>query len=158
MDTKLSVPASILLGCGLIAAALYFGLRHGPSSTASAPAVVASPAPPAPPALTAAATASEPPPSALAAIRAAMLAEKERVFKPKCWQPAIAKAPEPARSSYSISTSFDATGKEVMRGVSELRDVPSRPDVAQCLRGLPMGLTIPAPGQAVTTEVSIEFP
>jgi len=158
MESKHLTPISILVGSGIIAAGLFFGLRARPSATVTATATLdrgsATPAPTPPPA-----PSSDPSivKKAVADIAAAIQAEKVKTFVPKCWTPLVAKQPQPATSRLVISTSFNAEGKEVIRGVSEERG-KSRADVAGCVRDLPIGLTIPAPGVIVNAEIPVEFP
>lgn len=85
--------------------------------------------------------------------------ETERAnFKKECWDPAIKQTPEPAKAKYVINVTFDGvTGKEISRGVNELRG-ESRGDVGQCLRMLPMGVSIPPPGVNINVDVPISFP
>jgi hypothetical protein len=91
--------------------------------------------------------------------RATKALEAERAtFVKTCWEPAIKAKPTPATSKYIFNMTFDgATGKEIGRGISELRG-ESRPDVGQCLRGLAMGLVIQPPGANVNVDVTITLP
>ena len=179
MRRDLLLPASIVLGCALIGAGLYFGLRRddapaAPPATpsiattasiasedAAAPAV-APPSPPPPAADGAtppvASTAGEVDRTKATAEAQKAVAAWKKQLVPKCWAPMVAKAPEPATSKYSLQIAFDADGKEVGRGVSELRGTPSRADVADCLRSEKLGLSIPAPGAPITVEVELAFP
>jgi hypothetical protein len=70
----------------------------------------------------------------------------------------LKREPLPAKAKYSVQLNFDAQGKEVTRGISEVGRAESRPDVAQCLRTLPMGISVPAPGAALQVVVLVEFP
>ena len=85
--------------------------------------------------------------------------EAERAnFRKTCWEPAIKEKPEPASSKFVFNVTFDgATGKEISRGVNELRG-ESRSDVAQCLRMLPIGVGIEPAGANVNVDVPILFP
>lgn len=97
--------------------------------------------------------------SAVESAAASALANlKEQDFKPRCWAPTLAAAPEPARSTYSVQITFDADGREIARGVSELRDTDSRSDVANCLGRSDLTLQIPPPGQIVSVVVPLHFP
>ncbi|GMV44597.1 MAG: hypothetical protein AMXMBFR64_63130 [Myxococcales bacterium] len=77
---------------------------------------------------------------------------------PRCWVPSLAAAPEPARSTYSVQITFDAEGREIARGVSELRDTDSRSDVANCIGRSVLTLRVPPPGQTVSVVVPLHFP
>jgi len=175
------VPASILLGCTIIGAGLYFGLRSqsqpaGPASAAvatprsaeayTAPPPTTGPAGPPPvlPGLGMVPGLAGPtvPPELQAAVEraaaAALAEEKKKVFIPKCWQPAIAGAPQPAFAKFSLDMTFDPQGTEITRGLSEERSAP-RPDVANCIRSLPMSLRIsPPPGLPVRVNLPLELP
>lgn len=165
MSKEHLVPAAILAGFAMVAIAVYFGLKGAP---ARPPVQVASPAPTSaalePPPRPAALPLGPPePPSALreaveADAKKAVAAERSATFVTRCWAPAIAAKPQPAASRYSLQMTFDATGKEIARGLSEIRGVDSRPDVAQCLRGLPIGLTVPARGATVQVTLELSFP
>jgi len=75
-----------------------------------------------------------------------------------CWGPALARSAKPATSRYQVNFTFAGDGLEIARGISEVRDQPSRPDVAGCLRQQQIGLRIPAPGGAVQFELPLAFP
>jgi hypothetical protein len=86
------------------------------------------------------------------------LEEQRPTFLKTCWEPAVKANPTPAKSKYTFNMTFDgATGKELSRGISETRG-ESRGDVGQCLRGLPIGLTIEPPGTNVNIDISINLP
>jgi hypothetical protein len=90
---------------------------------------------------------------------AAKAFEAERAkFKETCWDPVVKEKPEPKTSKFVFNVTFDgATGKELSRGVNELRK-ESRSDVAQCLRTLPMGVVIEPVGVNVNIDVPITLP
>ncbi len=90
---------------------------------------------------------------------AAKAFEAERAnFRKTCWDPAAKQAPEPSTSKFVFNVTFDgATGKEISRGVNELRN-ESRSDVAQCLRTLPIGVVIEPVGVNVNVDVPITLP
>jgi hypothetical protein len=69
-----------------------------------------------------------------------------------------ARAAEPATSKYLVRSTFDASGREIARGVSELRGEPSRADVARCLRELPLDLEPGPLGASVSLELDLAFP
>ena len=150
-----SIPLAIVLAGALIGAGLFFGLRSRPEpapyGAPGAQAALPLPGPAAPPA----------PPLDPALVRrngdAAAVGLKRRMIE-RCWQPAVAKVPTPATSRYTMDSLFTAEGVEVSRGISEVREVPSRMDVAGCLRSLPLDLRIPPPGGKVRLEFVLEFP
>lgn len=62
----------------------------------------------------------------------------------------------PARVTFNIT--FDAAGREIARGISDDRRAPA-PEVARCLRKLPMGaLRVSAPGASVGVRVAMTLP
>lgn len=181
MQKELLTPAAILVGSVIIGAGLYFGLqgRAQPpdAATPSAPAptrpegsppgaVVFNPPAPQPagqPALAAPGAGLAPPPAA-AEIRkkaeadAAKALEQLRPHLVKtCWEPSARKKADPSKAKYIFNMSFDPSGKEIARGISEVRGM-ERPDAAQCLRGEPLSLQIPPPGQHVGVDVELMLP
>jgi hypothetical protein len=162
------IAAAIAFAGIAVGAGLYFGLRPEPAPTrleGSPPAASDRATPPSLPALPSPPVGMglAPVPSEVQArtdrhAALALAAQKETVFLPRCWAPAVERSPVPATSRYAIHASFDAGGREVVRGVSELRDVDSRPDVAACLRDLPLDLRIPAPGLPVQVELLLDLP
>ncbi|HZF56129.1 MAG TPA: hypothetical protein VE093_46260 [Polyangiaceae bacterium] len=187
MKQDRTLPGAILLGSIIIALGLYFGLRKddgdGPARGRGAEAQVG-PGDPgraargpagAPP--QAAAPGAAPPagggvmgsglgmPPVSGELRATVEAsavkafEAERAnFRKTCWDPAVKQAPEPPTSKFVFNVTFDgATGKEISRGINELRN-ESRSDVAQCLRTLPIGVVIEPVGVNVNVDVPITLP
>jgi hypothetical protein len=164
---RLLLPVAIVVAGVAIGLGLYFGLQRAPQQLppvahevgAAAPA----PAPPVPPEV---APVAAPPAAATgdviqAAERHATMAldaHKKTVFLAECWEPIVAREPAPGTSRYIFQSTFDAEGREFTRAISEVRDTASRPDVAQCLRQLPMTLRIPAPGMIVQVNLELEFP
>ena len=79
-------------------------------------------------------------------------------FLKTCWEPAVKLAPEPAKAKYVFNMTFDGrTGKELSRGISESREMV-RSDVGQCLRGLPLSLSVDPPGMSVNVDVPLVLP
>jgi hypothetical protein len=148
------VPLSILAGSCIIGAGVYFGLAaRAPASVV--PAATA-PAPATPPAATKTAA---PDARDLAAQVAAELARRKAWYATECWAPALKADPSIATSRYRFMISLDAQGKENGRGISELRDAPSRPDVARCLRQLvEPPIQIRSPGEPAQVELDVELP
>jgi hypothetical protein len=173
MQKELMTPAAILLGSLFIAVGLYLGLQRPAPSAGPPPASVEAAAgsmraPPVPadapspsrphPALAAAPPAQ---PGALYkrvqadAIRA--LEARRPLFVKQCWEPSLRKNPAPARAKYHFNMTFDESGKEIARGISEVRGM-ERPDAAQCLRMIPLGIGVPPPGTRVAVEVEMILP
>ncbi len=181
------VPGAILVGAAMIGAGLYFGLAarasaerptsargsdgaKSPEGAAQPPsgvrptdsaAVVRGEAP-SPPAVAVAPALVGPEkaasPSQRRVVEVAMEEAKVAQFRPRCWDPIVARAASPAASRYRMRFVFDAAGRERSRGVSELRGEPSRPDVARCLRDLPLGLEVGPLGEVVAVELELAFP
>lgn len=62
----------------------------------------------------------------------------------------------PARVTFNVT--YDASGREIARGISEDRRAPA-PEVAACLRELPIGsLAVPAPGAVVGVRALLTLP
>ncbi|WP_437594062.1 hypothetical protein [Sorangium sp. So ce1000] len=172
MQKELMTPAAILLGSLFIAAGLYLGLQRSPPSAALALASVeASTAPVG--ALPAPADAPVQPVTRSAPAEAAPLTSerynrveadvakaleaRRSLFVKQCWEPSLRKNPDPARAKYIFNMTFDASGKEIARGISEVRGM-DRPDAAQCLRMMPLGLGVPPPGTRVSVEIEMTLP
>ncbi len=167
MPQSSSTPA-ILVGSAMIAAAVYFGLRaqggapsrsgSEPTSagTAEAPPPVAAPPPPAVPAGAPQGPSAEARAKATADATKALEALRPQILK-TCWVPAMKANAQPAAAKYVFSLSFDPSGKELARGINEDRSA-SRPDVAQCMRQMPIGLVIAPPGVAVSVDAPLNLP
>jgi hypothetical protein len=175
-SNPLLLPGAVVIGSGLIGLGLYFGLRASapaPIPSSSTPVLMTATSQP-PAASTAPAGSSEPArPTAAGTAGSlsqevvervkksateALLAEKKAKFLPRCWEPALAREPQPATSKYLFELSFDADGRENVRGIHEPRG-ESRGDVGQCMREIPMGIRItPAPGAPVMVSVELTFP
>lgn len=168
----LSTPTAILIGSGLIAVGLFLGLRQRPApddrsssptstsdpaiapTTGSAPARALDnpgrePSPAAPPAVVSNEVAVEQATKALNAYRDGILK--------KCWNPAVAKQPEPKTLNLVYNFSFDPSGNQITRGVREDR-ATSRPDVRECIDGLLQPLQISPPGAGIYVEVPLTLP
>jgi hypothetical protein len=181
------VPAAILLGSVAIGAGLYFGLAarsavapmqtaevaSAPRALETAPRFAPEIRPPlaatdrtdavqaaAPPGMGAGLAGAEKPasPSQRRSVEATLTTAKTASFRPRCWDPLVARSPSPATSRYRVRSVFDAAGRERSRGVSELRGEPSRPDVARCLRELPLDLEAGPLGDVVAVELDLAFP
>ncbi|AUX45071.1 hypothetical protein SOCE26_065520 [Sorangium cellulosum] len=168
MGRQLSTSTAILLGSAMIAAAVYLGLRHGPSARdpeahdpaarrderapgADAPAPGATPAPSATPARSAT-------PRDEVARRAAEALEAHRAaLMQRCYTPAIAAQPERPVVKYVFNITFDAQGRQVARGVIEDRET-ARPEVTACLGTALPPLSIPPPGARVRVDVPFSLP
>jgi hypothetical protein len=61
-------------------------------------------------------------------------------------------------AAFTFNVTFDANGREIARGISEDRKLRA-PEVASCLRKLPMGsLRVTAPGATVGVRVAMHLP
>jgi hypothetical protein len=78
-------------------------------------------------------------------------------LRARCWEPARARAPEPASVTLVLNYTFGADGKQLARGVS---DVPgaSRPDVTRCVASHVSTIEVPPPGDRTYVEVPITLP
>lgn len=166
----ISTPVAIIVAGALIGVGLFFGLRGRPeaaSAPASAPAtstgsVALGPGPiataleNAPPVPGGPVTAPATPASTVdmktvnAQLKTALDQHKKKMVD-DCLAPSLAKKPTPASVNLTFNVSFDATGKQVGRGISEDRET-SRPDVTQCVQTKLPALSIPAPGASVYVE------
>jgi len=164
--SNLAVPISIVISSVVIAAGLYLGLQRAPTpvvaSAAPAPAtpmttapIAATPQPPAPPAPPAPPTA-EVQARATGNARQALEAMRPEFLR-RCWTPAVAISPEPARLPLIFQMSFSPEGKLVVLGISDDPKI-SRVDVSTCLRSIPLPLKIPAPGRSLQLEVPFTLP
>jgi len=138
------IAAAIFGGCVVIAVALFLALRVPPA-----------PAPPKRPVPSRPVVRSE---TEVTGDVTAALAAQLPALRAACWDPAIAVTPEPATSRYTFDLTVGPDGREVARGISEIRDEPSRADVARCLRELPGRLQVRAPNKATRVQVWLRFP
>ena len=170
---------AIVVAGGLVGLGLYLGLRAGAPApeapnasshspdlpTASVAPIPSSSSPslsPVPIAATVTSSVKVSPEKAVAEAKTAMLAQWSGPLKKACWGPIVAKAAEPKTSVHRVVLGFDAAGHEVARGISDVRDKTSRPDVGGCLRALPpdtvSALAIAAPGEPLQVELELSFP
>ncbi|WP_437910361.1 hypothetical protein WME95_21550 [Sorangium sp. So ce327] len=174
MQKELMTPAAILLGSLFIAAGLYLGLQRPPPppalpsasvepSTARAgalPATAGAPAPSLPvphPASVGASPVTSELYKRVEGDAAKGLEGRRSLFVKQCWEPSLRKNPAPARARYIFNMTFDASGNEIARGISEVRGM-DRPDAAQCLRMMPLELVVPPPGTRVSVEIEMTLP
>lgn len=174
----LTTPRAILLGAFVIGAFAYAGLRDRstPPPLTVTPATPAAPSTPLGTAATGAAAQSvavtpavvsaEPAPSVAplrdrAALEVAVgkaLAEHLPSIKQACWK----GRPGEARVRLMMNVSFDPTGAQIARGLSE----PRLPDhqrvwlagLGQCITEKLPPLSIDPPGANVQVEIPIDFP
>jgi hypothetical protein len=65
---------------------------------------------------------------------------------------------DPGGATFTFNVTFDAGGREIARGISEDRRYRA-PEVASCLRRLPLGsLRVPPPGAIVGVRVALNLP
>ena len=148
------IPGAIVVGFAMLGVAVYHGLTQReappPTSSLAASTTAASTLP--------IATATGVPVNVVEAqARDAVAKEKESLYLPRCWIPLAAKG-GPAKSTYSIQLAFAPDGRVIGRGFSEERGKDSRADVAECLRRLPMTISVPPPGVPLQVTVALEFP
>lgn len=135
------LPLAIFAGCCVIAAALYLALRR--------------PAPGAP--VPAASGPVQPHDESVRRIIAFLEAQRPR-FRAECWDPLVAKQPEPATSLYGFDVTVGADGHEILRSINEQHG-RSRSDVAQCLRAIQDApIVVPPPGESVHVTWTLSFP
>jgi hypothetical protein len=164
MEPKPRIPTStaILIGSAVIAVGLYFGLRGQretlpappPSVEAQSPhALTPQPSPSPSPAAPAAAV----DPSQMEKQVLAALEKHRKMLTDQCLKPALAAQPAPATVNYRLNFTFDASGRQIMRGISEDR-ATARPDVTRCLTDSLPEITIATPGGAAPIEVPFSLP
>jgi hypothetical protein len=142
------IAASIFGGCVVIALALYLALRPRAGS-APAPRAV----PRVPVTIDSEALKARVSEDVQAVLRARMPRWIET-----CWNPAVAANPTPATSKHTINITFDAEGNEIARGISDVRDEPSRDDVGACLRADREPIRVPPPKQTIQVVVWLRLP
>ncbi len=160
-EPRISTQTAILLGSVIIALGLYLGLHRTPAPPPppAAPVVVDAPGAPA-----AAPEPERPAPAAAPADRSqvqrqveATLAQHKKMLIDRCLAPSLAKKPEPRTVKYSLNYTFDTSGKQIARGMTDNRE-NGRPDVTQCvLENLPM-IEVSPPGQSTPLDVTLELP
>jgi len=153
-----ATPLAILAGSSLCALAIYFGLRAQSPVVAPAPGASAGNAPSA-----SGAARQRPPPARAssgtdtAAIRAsaeAALSQLKPELQKVCWQ----GSERPERARFIFQSTFDADGKEIARGISDVRGFEA-PNVGTCLRRQPLDLRFePPPGRRVRVDVTLDLP
>ncbi|AKT43849.1 hypothetical protein [Chondromyces crocatus] len=169
MQKEYLIPTAILVGCTIIGAGVFFGLRSQPPSpvpsalpqaSASAPSPQTGPAaqPPSVPGL-GLAPAPVPP-----AVRQQVVDEMRKQLERQrpdlvktCWTPFAQKQPEPPKAKYLFNSTFDSSGKEIARGISEVEGM-ERPEAGHCLRSRPMDLQVSPTGHYVGVEVEFFLP
>lgn len=173
MARDLTIPASIVFGCALIGGGLFFGLRSqtqpaqptaSSSSSSSALQTAPSSTPttqPLPPQPAQAAPAPNVDPAAQKqaeadAIKA--IAGLKTTWTKSCWESALKTKAEPKTSTYRLNLALTPEGKLVGIGWSEVREAPSRPDVAQCLRQERFTFSVSPPGSSLSLDIPVEFP
>lgn len=159
-EPRISTQTAILLGSVIIALGLYLGLHRAPAPPPpSMPVVVDAPRAPG-----AAPEPERPAPAAAPADRSqvqrqveATLAQHKKVLVDRCLAPSLAKKPEPRSVKYSLNYTFDASGKQIARGMIDNR-TNGRPDVTQCvLENLPT-IEVSPTGQGTPLDVTLELP
>jgi hypothetical protein len=134
-----AIPVAILLGCGMIAAAIYLGLTHRPSDVPShAPVAEVSP------------------PEPLGVVLPRVRAEAEAGLEGQRAAMVSACLGDAGLVPLTFSLSFDAQGREIMRGISLAGT--GKDAAAQCLRDrFPPSLHVAAPRMNVSVEVPFQL-
>lgn len=169
LDKHISTQTAVLLAGALIAAAVFFGLRSrepAPPAPAPRPSAVSDldqilDPPPAPPRPSAAPPSTPPPAETMAPDRAAVLAAARKELErhrtavvEACVKPALEKQPQPPTIKLTFNITFDAQGKQVMRGVVEDR-ATMREGVSMCaMQAIPV-LALP---MQLAAPISVEVP
>jgi hypothetical protein len=155
-----ALAVGIAVGGACIGAGLYCGLRaRAPETSAS----LAAPSTTVASATTRAAEGAAPtalPGVDVAAARAEVLQQLEAVrtsLRDQCWAPSVARTPMPDRGSFTFQYTFDATGKQIARGIAADQG-RARADVAFCLTGKVPNVTIAPQGASVRVSLSFPFP
>ena len=179
-----TTPASILVGAGVIAIAIYFGLRQSPGSdlagstsgrakesTKTDAERTGSPSSGSSPngqvqtkttvvgttaTSTSSSAASKPEAGIDPDVGQALSALRDRI-KRECYLPFKDDPEMPKRLKFIYSGSFDAQGIEVGRAISDSREGYFEPS-SLCVRKLPMNMTIPASGALKNVQQPIEVP
>jgi hypothetical protein len=162
LSSRLAVPAAIVIGSCVIAGAIFLTRRPPPaerSSDVPAARAAVDAATAAPPAPTPTPAPPQGTPANVTAERVAAALEAQRArFVKDCWAPSAAKTPDPPRSPYIFNVSISPEGREMARGISEVRE-QSRGDVAQCLRGIvDAPVQVEPPGVTQSVEVTLWLP
>lgn len=162
-ERSLALPVAIVMGSAMIGIALYFGLRDGLASRATAPApavqapVAAPPAVPAPAATPAPpAPQGEPVPDRVYRQAQAALDVLRPGIVKTCWTPPAAGEPAAILLTYDVT--FGADGGILALGISEQREA-FRTSVAECVRRQPRPeLRVDPPGQSVRVILGLPMP
>jgi hypothetical protein len=179
---KLTTPAAVLIGLlgvgTMLSVVVYAALR---SARRGETASVADP--------TARPSSAAVPPSApvvgpVAADTNAVRSEVARALEAQrsallasCWEPSVRKSAQPARVDFLINLTFDASGKQIMRSLTEgtaasksasnLRALTAQPpaaaaasrsDVSMCLALTLASISISPPGTSVYVEAPFTLP
>jgi hypothetical protein len=158
VSSSIMISGALVASSLIVAAALVFG--RGPAVVAPPVAPVATPMAAAPVAapVVAPPTVVTPAMQERAVENARLALEARRgEFVARCWAPAVAERPEPARIELGFVLGFDAAGQLGAVGITEDHEV-HRSDVATCLRGLALQFKIPAPGLSLQVEVPFVLP
>ena len=180
-DRRLDTPTAILLAGALVGVAVFFGLRSRPANAPAPPRGAVEASPPAPrappphaaapeprdteaPGVAPAASGSQAAGAAKAPLpgditREALRAidEHRAALVKKCWAPAIKNKPSPTEARFYVDVTFDAKGKQTLRGIKGDPET-SRPGVTECVTGTLPPLQIPAPGVPSHADVSFRLP
>lgn len=152
----MSVPTAILLGSGLIAVSIFFGLRSmapvPPTIASEPPVAVAAPEPT--PVVAAPPVAS---PGQVQQQASEALAYQRTRLRDVCYRPAVQTAGAALPAAWTFNVTFDAQGNQLVRGMEE-QSGTSTPALTQCIGDTLQALSVPAPGRTIMVEIELRFP
>ncbi|TVR94334.1 MAG: hypothetical protein EA418_10385 [Wenzhouxiangellaceae bacterium] len=153
MQSKL-LAAAVFFGLVLVAISVYLGLVYGQPGLEPDPrAMTGSPTAVQAETLTQRSTLER----AREQARRSMQDNLQPYMLEHCWNKLRAIEPEPSTSTYHLQLAFAKDGRETGRAISQVRETPSRYDVAECLRTLPLGLSIDPLPQFLAFEFELHF-
>lgn len=160
-EQRLSTPAAIVIAGGMIAVAVFFGLRGQRREAGPAPEVIAvaasARAPVESPAAARVPAPARVPADVVVQQIAAQLATQKPAMVEKCWKPNATATPPPRPARYTFEFTIGAGGEQLGRGVREDRGTGSA-EITRCVLGLITPVTIAPPGTSTTVDVPFALP
>jgi len=153
MQSK-ALSAAVFFGLVLVAFAVYFGLVNSQRSFEMDPRAMTGSSTPAQEEMQTQTTTVE---KAREQARQSLQDKLQPDMLELCWNKLRAIEPEPRTSTYHVQLAFSKEGLETGRAISQVREKPSRYDVAECLRTLPLGLSIDPLPQFLAFEFELQF-
>jgi hypothetical protein len=175
-ERRIDTSTAILLAGALIGVGVFFGLRSRPAEAPAAPTgPIAPPSTEGPSAAPRPTTAEAPPRAATPGDAAtgptaargpsqteiakqaerAIDAHRAALVK-KCWEP-IKDKPSAAEVRFLVDVTFDADGKQKLRGIKQDKGT-SGPDVTDCVMATLPPLRIQPPGVVTHADVQFRLP